>query len=320
MTKTVTPTIRKNKIPIAGTVVLLSSVVYYLAFRTQLPWPGYLFDTSWAYTHGLSDFSLGSYPSFAFTLAMGFFSIALFRHNSSRCVSAIGCIWLVGAVHECSLGTFDKLDMLAGTAGALTSLATLKLLSPHKALNSAATTGEFQKFWALILVSGIFATGTSAYDPINNSCYRYDTQNNCIEQYQYADPIYMSYDALRSSVNVTAPQDLTSVARIYIYNSYLFMNELNKGIHIIDNRFPATPQRIGFIEIPGNTEISIKDDNLYADSYIDLVTIDLTDMGNIVEIAREQDIFPYDARQNVPNNILFNSTIDATRGVVVGHR
>ena len=55
---------------------------------------------------------------------------------------------------------------------------------------------------------------------------------------------------------------------------------------------------------------------------MDLVTLDLNDPANVTEIARQQDIFPYDAFQNIPYNVGFRSSDinDPTRGVVVGYR
>ena len=131
----------------------------------------------------------------------------------------------------------------------------------------------------------------------------------------------MSYAELRSSVRMGPIRELSAVNRIYLYKSLILINERNEGIHIIDNRFPASPQQIAFIEIPGNTEISVKDDYLYADSYVDLVTLNLADTDNIVEVAREQDIFPYDAFQNIPYNVDFDfGVVDSSNGVVVGYK
>ena len=63
--------------------------------------------------------------------------------------------------------------------------------------------------------------------------------------------------------------------KIYFKEGYIFINEELKGIHVIDNRNPENPQNIGFIEIPGNVDIAIKNNTLYADSYIDLGAIDI---------------------------------------------
>ena len=50
---------------------------------------------------------------------------------------------------------------------------------------------------------------------------------------------------------------------------------------------------MGFIEIPGNVDMAIKDDILYADSYIDLVAIDISNVTNPIEVKRVEDVFPY---------------------------
>lgn len=303
--------------------VLSSALTYYLLMRTQLPWPGYLL----AFEHGplthLNDITQGAYPSFAFTLGMGFVSIALFIQNKVRAVKSILGIWLIGLAHEVTLGTFSSLDVLAGTLGMLIPLGLIGVssfpLRSHLANPPAAK--ERLKLTGLMLVSATLATGTSAYEPYDSDyCSEYDVNGICIKQSTLSQPVYLSYADLRSAVKMSEPRDLNSVSRIYLYNDLLFVNEKNQGIHIIDNSDASNPVRTGFIEIPGNTEISIRDNNLYADSYIDLVTIDLSDMQNITEIARQVDIFPYNVRQNIPNDVRLPYGIDKERGVVVGHR
>ncbi|MFC2152075.1 LVIVD repeat-containing protein [Bacteroidota bacterium] len=114
-----------------------------------------------------------------------------------------------------------------------------------------------------------------------------------IETYVANVPIYITYDELRSSVQSETPRNLEKPGKIYFYNDYLFINEYLDGIHIIDNSDPSSPQNIGFINIPGNVDIAIKDDILYADSYVDLVAMNITDLNNISEVNRLEDIFPY---------------------------
>gem|GEM_PF-4159042 len=57
--------------------------------------------------------------------------------------------------------------------------------------------------------------------------------------------------------------------------------------------------------------------SLYADSYIDLVTIDLGRADYLV-VDRQEAIFPYDPYQNAPEDIDFLS-VDESLGVVIGH-
>lgn len=106
-------------------------------------------------------------------------------------------------------------------------------------------------------------------------------------------PIYISYEELRSSIKQVAAQDLVKPGKMYFKDGYIFVIEQMKGIHIIDNTNPAAPQNLSFIEIPGTVDIAIKGQTLYTDSYIDLVALDLSDMDNITEIYRNEDVLPY---------------------------
>ncbi len=119
----------------------------------------------------------------------------------------------------------------------------------------------------------------------------------CLDEYTEVfianAPVYMTYEELRDAVEITAPRDLKNPGKIYFKDGHLFVNEELKGVHIIDNRNPENPENIGFIEIPGNVDIAIKENILYADSYIDLVAIDISDISNPEEVHREKDIFPY---------------------------
>lgn len=129
-------------------------------------------------------------------------------------------------------------------------------------------------------------------------------------------PIYLSYEDLRNAVKITTSRDLVNTGKIYFKDGYIFVNEELKGIHIIDNQNPANPQNIGFIEIPGNVDIAIKDNILYADSYIDLVAIDISDVTNPAEVNRVEDVFPYTTP--APENEDYRvAKVDEEKGVVI---
>lgn len=69
------------------------------------------------------------------------------------------------------------------------------------------------------------------------------------------------------------------------------MSEIRKGIHVIDNSNPASPVFLSFIQIPGNGDIIIHENRLYADSYSDLISFDITDLNTIKEVERAKEIF-----------------------------
>jgi hypothetical protein len=129
-------------------------------------------------------------------------------------------------------------------------------------------------------------------------------------------PIYMTYEELREAVKVTAATDLVNPGKIYFKDGYIFVNEEMKGIHIIDNRNPRSPQILRFIEIPGNVDLAIKNNILYADSYIDMVAIDIADIANPKEVNRVKDVFPYMTPPPVDEKLRLAS-VDKEAGVVI---
>ncbi|MDP2115479.1 MAG: hypothetical protein Q8K69_15640, partial [Bacteroidota bacterium] len=113
------------------------------------------------------------------------------------------------------------------------------------------------------------------------------------ETFMANEPVYLSYEDLRSAVKMTVAREMNNPGKIYFKDQYIFINEKMKGVHVYDVSNPANPQNKGFIEIPGNVDIAIKENILYADSYIDLVSIDVSSFASIKETGRVKKIFPY---------------------------
>ena len=105
------------------------------------------------------------------------------------------------------------------------------------------------------------------------------------------DPVYKTPAEVRAGITPQAARDLHNPGKIYLLGQYLFINERNEGIHVIDNADPAHPKKLAFWSIPGNVDIAIKGQYLYADQYVDLLTIDISDMQNPQVVCRSQDAF-----------------------------
>jgi hypothetical protein len=136
------------------------------------------------------------------------------------------------------------------------------------------------------------------------------------ETFTANSPVYLSYTDLRSAVKMTAAREMNNPGKIYFKDQYIFINEKMKGVHVYDVTDPKNPQNKGFIEIPGNIDIAIKDNVLYADSYVDLVSIDVSNFAGIKEVGRVQKVFPYtlpvyDTKYPV-------AKLDETKGVITG--
>lgn len=129
------------------------------------------------------------------------------------------------------------------------------------------------------------------------------------------EPVYMSEHEFLNSVALEGSRDLENPGKIYFYDGYLFVNEVNKGIHIIDNRQPSNPLNVGFITIPANKDLAVKGEFLYADSQKDLLVFDISDLQNPEMINRIEDVFNTSS-QRPPG--FTTQAVDDSRGLVVG--
>ncbi len=117
-------------------------------------------------------------------------------------------------------------------------------------------------------------------------------QDDCRRAVTYTavEAVYKTIDEIRQgAVVLEAPRPLRHPGKIYYYNQYILINESREGVHIIDNTDPAQPVNTSFLSIPGNEDIAIRDGILYANSYIDLLTISLTDY---TLLHRNENVFP----------------------------
>ena len=140
--------------------------------------------------------------------------------------------------------------------------------------------------------------------------------------YKINEPIYMSAEKFRSSVKVsTNAQEITNLGKICFYEGFLYISEPGVGIHIIDDRTPSNPQNIGFIELLGNADLAIRNNLLYADSYIDLVWFDVSNPAQPALKGRLENIFPK-ALPILENNYSFDYEMcygtTSQSGVIVG--
>ena len=119
-------------------------------------------------------------------------------------------------------------------------------------------------------------------------------KDQCTREITYTQftPVYMTAAEMRQDAAMQSSRTLDEPGKIYFYNNYIFINELRKGIHIIDNSDSTNPQNVGFLDIKGNVDIAVKNNILYADNFMDLLAIDITNPLSPVQLSRQQDVFP----------------------------
>jgi len=107
-----------------------------------------------------------------------------------------------------------------------------------------------------------------------------------------ATPKYMTLDNLRSSIEITNPTNIVASGKIYAYKHLILVNDLKRGIHVIDNTDPKNPKKVAFIKIIANNDMEVRGDYLYVDSLMDLVVFDISDINNIKNVSRLKGVFP----------------------------
>nr|WP_298924531.1 hypothetical protein [uncultured Allomuricauda sp.] len=142
--------------------------------------------------------------------------------------------------------------------------------------------------------------------------------NDGYADYLVARPLIMSKAEFANGVDIIAPRPIDESGKVYTYEDYIFINDKYQGVHVIDNSNPQQPQKVSFIKIPGNVDISVKDDFLYADSLMDLVVIDISDLNNLNTVNRLENVlynnifFPFEA------DIVEYDTYDYDTEILVG--
>ncbi|HEU4901386.1 MAG TPA: hypothetical protein VFT06_01310, partial [Flavisolibacter sp.] len=101
------------------------------------------------------------------------------------------------------------------------------------------------------------------------------------ETYKIYVPIYQSLSQVRSEMKSGPALPLKNIGKLNVFGNYIFLNEINEGIHVIDNTNPAAPKNIAFIHIPNNLDLAVKGSYLYADSYSDMVVFDISQPTNV---------------------------------------
>lgn len=109
--------------------------------------------------------------------------------------------------------------------------------------------------------------------------------------YTKATAIYGDLDEVRNTPLLDVPKEIDNPGKIFVSNDFLLIGEEEKGIHVIDNSDPNNPTPVHFVNIPGNREFYVDGNTLYAESYYDLVKIDLSNVQQPALVSRLENAF-----------------------------
>lgn len=140
----------------------------------------------------------------------------------------------------------------------------------------------------------LFFTVTLAGTLSLQSCfynYHDDDDFPSTPQYSQYTPVIMSREQMVNSIKMSEPKSMKKAGKIYVKDSYIFITDENKGFHIYDNSNPNAPQLIGFLEVPGATDMAIKNNTIYINQAVDLVAVSLNNNQVTVQ-KRIANTFP----------------------------
>jgi len=114
-----------------------------------------------------------------------------------------------------------------------------------------------------------------------------------IEPASEYEPVFMLRSEMEEGIRLEGPRDIRNPGKIYLKDDLIFINEKYLGIHVIDNTDPAEPENFAFIRIDGCIDMAMKDQVLYADNAVDLISLALSPQMTGVEVtSRLKDVFP----------------------------
>lgn len=103
-------------------------------------------------------------------------------------------------------------------------------------------------------------------------------------------PVYISYED-STVVRRSDPVEFGVLGKINVSGNYIFINEKEKGIHVINNSDPENPVKEHFWQIPGNREFTIFQNTLYADNGKNLWIIDVTGLHKITVLKVIKSVY-----------------------------
>ena len=110
--------------------------------------------------------------------------------------------------------------------------------------------------------------------------------------YTLFKPVYERKENVLATIKSEPGKALEKPGKIYVYGHYLFVNEVNEGVHVFNYADPAKPVNQAFIRIPGNLDIAVRGNTLYADVYSDMLTIDISDLMAAKVTHSYPNVFP----------------------------
>jgi hypothetical protein len=131
----------------------------------------------------------------------------------------------------------------------------------------------------LLLVGCIFSNGNNVGDfPPQQTNYT---------------PVIMQRSNFETAVATVASQSIKNSGKIYIFDHFLFINEVNNGFHVFNYENPENPISLCYIKVPGATDLAIRNSVLYINQATDLLTLKYNYQTEAFDFMnRNSNVFP----------------------------
>lgn len=121
-------------------------------------------------------------------------------------------------------------------------------------------------------------------------------------------------------IKLMEAQPIERAGKLYLYGNLLLINEISKGIHIIDNTDPANPIKLGFIQVPGSSDIVIKENVIYSNNFLDLVALKITPENTVEIVERIEGVISHEGLVNdlyPPEQGFYFECVDPAKGKIL---
>jgi len=284
-------------------------------------------------------------PSYMYIIGMSTLSLALIGINKKTYWQVPGFWLFISIFFELmqagksqsllNAGNFEWVDLVALGVGCLTVVIFARLLTGSKQTNAVRYKSSSRKVaeGSVLLIGAAMCFGSYK----DNCTFPDDETRNCNVR-----PIYMSWNEIRDEKlyvsmesqnptlneiielggNAITGHNIQNFGKIYATTDYLFIVDRFRGVNVFDNRNPEEPRFEFYVEVNGATDIEIKNNVMYINSFMDVVSVSLEEFV----IKRSKNVLSYpDVNSWLPESVLFATesgsliTIDELKGVVIGY-
>lgn len=114
-----------------------------------------------------------------------------------------------------------------------------------------------------------------------------------VDLYVRYKPVVMNRADFENSIKITEPATMQNAGKIYLKDNWMLLGDTNLGFHLYDNSDPENPKNIAFLQIPGATDLAIRDHIFYVNQAVDLVAFSInTSTKEVTLYKRVRNTFP----------------------------